>query len=281
MKLVAFIGAFLLLVILLIIKDDLGITRDVKPSLLSSVKVLVPIPESIKGKYVRDFSIKGDWKLAEAESYQLSRIYEFSNFPPDVAPTEEEKQAAKEFKIRTYLHAKKSGWFDFKEGIKSGYHILDDLDPLHYMNREYVADGLELNPEKPEALMYYPTKKGIMLAGAMFLTNGVNSNAKQLGGNLTRWHVHKWSDNDFCWDYTLPKGIDVNCDGENEVISKFTPPMLHVWFVDHPEGPFSSDMCLPIDVLGEEGTVEEYLIKIGFNKPQLIEYQNKILQEQN
>jgi hypothetical protein len=108
MKLVAFIGAFLLLVILLIIKDDLGITRDVKPSLLSSVKVLVPIPESIKGKYVRDFSIKGDWNLAEAESYQLSRIYEFSNFPPDVAPTEEEKQAAKEFKIRTYLHAKKN-----------------------------------------------------------------------------------------------------------------------------------------------------------------------------
>ena len=40
------------------------------------------------------------------------------------------------------------------------------------------------------------------------------------------------------------------------VVSQKSPEMLHVWFVDHPDGRFASGMSLPEEVLRRLGNPE-------------------------
>jgi len=109
---------------------------------------------------------------------------------------------------------------------------------VHYMNTAYNADGLILDPERPESLIYLDLTDGTwMLVGAMYRMPAPDQPGPRVGGPLTAWHAH----DNLCRaegrvvavavDGVCPKGEPGN-----------TPEMLHVWLVENPDGVFSDDM---------------------------------------
>jgi hypothetical protein len=58
----------------------------------------------------------------------------------------------------------------------------------------------------------------------------------EIAGELTRWHDHR----NLCWIGNRLAGVlgpDGQCPPGSTLI--ITPPMLHVWMVPHPCGPFA------------------------------------------
>jgi hypothetical protein len=121
---------------------------------------------------------------------------------------------------------------------------------LHANGEEHLLyDGASpayagLNPRDPSSLVYainVPHHAPILL-GAMYIQSR-NTNGRQVGGSLTRWHSHL-----------------VVCDGGRQTIAgfglqvqggscnpatwqdRYTAHMLHVWVVPYPGGPFSDDL---------------------------------------
>lgn len=175
-------------------------------------------------------------------------IYEISLKNPAANNSEKEIANALKIRLQSMSAATKNKWFDFNEGLKSGFVQMDE-SPLHYYNDNYIKDGETLNPNKPEFLMYYPGSDGMKLTGVMYLMPNIDEDGPQFGGNLTRWHYHEWQ-KEVCLEAGVLKDTE-NCNG---VMSTYSPQMIHVWFVDHPEGPFASNMCLPTGIInGWEG----------------------------
>ena len=87
------------------------------------------------------------------------------------------------------------------------------------------------------------------LAGLMFYTRRSDERGPQVGGPLTRWHYHVWASPNCLVDGLLSVGSprDGRC-ARGEPAHR-SPEMLHVWFLDHPEGPFATSMWLKPDQL--------------------------------
>jgi hypothetical protein len=84
----------------------------------------------------------------------------------------------------------------------------------HYTNDQNASDGRILDPTHPEGLLYGRTDRhGLVLIGAFYLMEDPSMHGPEVGGCLTRWHVHQ--------------------AGAVE--------MLHVWTVDMPGGPFTNN----------------------------------------
>ena len=114
----------------------------------------------------------------------------------------------------------------------------------HYINWSYIDDEHVLDPDRPESLVYEPQPDGSKkLVSAMFMlsTGTTLDDVPELGGPLTQWHIH----DDLCFvdDPEAPwvAGL-TNPDGTcNPPLVKFAPvPMIHVWIVPHPCGPFAA-----------------------------------------
>lgn len=122
--------------------------------------------------------------------------------------------------------AKKSG---FKESIDTG-------GVVHMTNMAWIIDDRELDPSRPESLVFYRKPGGgEILLGAMFIM-APGKKGPAIGGSLTHWHAH----DNLCGAQTggvvLVKA-DGSCpQGSSKIPS--TPDMLHVWVVDYPDGPF-------------------------------------------
>jgi len=175
-------------------------------------------------------------------------IYEVSRFPDAVA-TEEQRMAAEAFREASMLAAVQNGWYDFEVAARSGYQLMFS-DDAHYVNEEYVFDDVVLDPTRPEFLMYYRTSRGMSLVGFMFYVADPSHRGEQLGGPLTTWHFHVWSRPQCLLSGLL--AVDVpNLAGEcaRGEPSVRSPEMLHVWLVDHPEGPFATRMRIAPEVL--------------------------------
>lgn len=114
----------------------------------------------------------------------------------------------------------------------------------HYINWSYIDDEHVLDPDHPESLVYEPQPDGTkQLVSAMFMlpTGTTLDDVPELGGPLTQWHIH----DDLCFvdDPEAPwvAGL-TNPDGTcNPPLVKFAAvPMIHVWIVPHPCGPFAA-----------------------------------------
>ena len=182
----------------------------------------------------------------EAQMMQMLEVTRFAG----VDPTPEQKKAADDLVRRCHESAEKHGWYDFAKGTADGFK-LKVSDETHYNNIDFLFDDNVLDPDRPEYLMYYdaPNGKGKVLAGFMFVPRSNTEEGPQIGGNLTRWHYHTWP-KPIC----LVKGIlDTGPvkDGKCETGSPATrsPEMMHVWLLDHPQGPFATAMYLPQDLL--------------------------------
>jgi hypothetical protein len=183
-------------------------------------------------------------------------IWEVSDFDPRVEPTPEQQAAADDMVTRCFEAAQKNGWFTREKGLADGF-LTKGSDSQHHRNDGYVLDSVQLDPERPEYLMYYkdPDREGeYALTGLMFLADEKESRGRQFAGPLAIWHYHVYT-NARCWAERglLSTGmVDASgdCPTGGEPIHR-SPEMVHVWLIDHPRGPFSTGMTLPPKILRE------------------------------
>ena len=182
-------------------------------------------------------------------------IWEVSEFDPRVAATADQQKAADDFVKRCFEAAVAKNWFHRPKGLADGF-LTRGSDKRHHRNDEFVLDDVQLDPERPEYLMYYPDPEGSdedVLTGLMFLADAPESRGHQFAGPLAIWHYHTYK-NARCWTHggLLSTGmVDASgkCSMSGGVPIHRSPEMVHVWLIDHPRGPFSTGMTLPQDVL--------------------------------
>ena len=156
----------------------------------------------------------------------------------DVAstPTASEQAAADELVAAT--RAGVARFADVHAAEAAGYRVVTPFAfygarAAHFQNPAYAADGRLLDPERPEDLMYLKQDDGsLTLVGVMFIAP--IGKGPRVGGLLTHWHVH----DDLCASLaglapTLPSG---DCPSGTRPLAI---EMLHVWLIDHPDGPFA------------------------------------------
>ena len=134
-----------------------------------------------------------------------------------------------------YRVAEQQGWHSIGDSI-TGYE--------HFLKWDLINDSVSLNPDEPESLVYEVGQDGSRkLVSVMYLLpSSVSLDAvPDVGGRLTQWHVH----NDLCFtnDPTAPQvaGITTPTGSCTPPLVKFpASPMIHVWIVPHPCGPFAA-----------------------------------------
>jgi hypothetical protein len=195
--------------------------------------------------------------------------YEVTRYP-NAEPTEEQLNAAWKLYNKSFEAAKENGWFEFEEAVEDGYR--KEGAPRHWTNVNNLSIHTEennLNPSAPETLVYYQNPQNVdnrILAGYMYHKPiGSTEEGEQIAGPMTVWHYHPQRTANYA-DH-LRKLIDeidsVNSSEElfNSIGSEFdnvseyaekrdrTAEMIHVWFVEHPEGPFGTSMSVPASSL--------------------------------
>src|SRR5262249_39786434 len=110
----------------------------------------------------------------------------------------------------------------------------------HFVNRAYLADGRELDPNAIESIVLQVQPDGTKkIASAMYILNPGETlaDAPDIAGTLTPWHDHQ----NLCWDAsgTRLAGIVINGRCVPGGTFRATPPMMHVWVDNPPCGPFS------------------------------------------
>ena len=157
----------------------------------------------------------------------------------DVA-TPEQTAAAKELYDRTA--AAIAPYRDWRNAWAAGYRPngSQTMPSTHWMNQGYVNAGYVLDPRHPQGLVYANTKHGPVLLGALFQMKGIGQFGPDPGGPLTAWHQHE----NICFS---PFGLEFSLMTPTATcplgaIDVTAPPMLHVWIVDNPSGPFAIDI---------------------------------------
>ncbi len=161
-------------------------------------------------------------------------------------PTDEQRRWADEFVARCWQSARRHGWFDFEKARQDGFE-LQWGDREHYVNRAFVFDQAVLDPDRPEFLMFRATPRGNLLVGFMFFTRTLEEHGPQPGGSLTPWHYHPWNGRGYCAEGGILPVSRPDAQGRclvGERVSR-SAEMLHVWFVDHPLGPYADAMLFP------------------------------------
>jgi hypothetical protein len=164
-----------------------------------------------------------------------------SHAPGPCRPTKADKDGAA--KLIADTEAGTAKYRNFAAALADGY--TGPASPTvteHYSNIPYTVDGRVLDPTRPEALMYTPTAKGMVLVGVMYLMNVPGEFGPEPGGCLTRWHVHA----NLCFSSTTFQPVsEVQEPGDTCAAGSFRyipPPALHVWFVDVPGGRFAPEV---------------------------------------
>lgn len=211
-------------------------------------------PSDAPPRMARSFLPVGSRWIPEAEvpsepqHHPHMVIWELSAFAGR-PPTDAQRAAAAEFVARAAEAAERHGWYEFERGLADGFHLMHG-DRRHYYNEQNVFDDAVLDPDRPEFLMYYGTPSGQKLAGMMFYVAHPDGRGAQFAGPLTVWHYHVWSTPN-CLLRGMLSVATAEADGgcaRGEPRNR-SPEMLHVWLLDHPEGPFATSMWLEPDQL--------------------------------
>jgi hypothetical protein len=108
----------------------------------------------------------------------------------------------------------------------------------HYINIGYIADDAELDPNQIESIVFTVAPDGTRtLASAMYIMGfgSTLADAPDIAGELTSWHDHQ----NLCWEGARVVGTTDATGSCQRGTFRATPPMLHVWMVDNPCGPFA------------------------------------------
>jgi len=134
---------------------------------------------------------------------------------------------------------------DQATAIADGFHSIGDgfTGYEHLINWAYISDDHELDPDYPESLVYSTAGGKKTLVSAMFMLSPGTTldDVPDLGGALTQWHIH----DDLCFsdDPKAPQVAGVTSVGGEcrAPLVKLKPvPMIHVWIVSNPCGPFAA-----------------------------------------
>lgn len=142
------------------------------------------------------------------------------------------------------VQASLSRYVDLSAAAAAGYRQTTPYrflrwGPAHFHNRALNRDDGLLDPNRPEALVYFKLPTGhIVLIGAMFLAP--KGQGPRPGGPITAWHVH----DNLCVTATGSVAL-ANKDGQCPAGTFFVGnavEMMHVWIFNHPDGPFAHEM---------------------------------------
>lgn len=174
-------------------------------------------------------------------------LFEVDRFPYEF-PDAVQHEAAEELFFRSLAAAKRYGWADYTRAREVGYRPNQE-DGTHLHHLENSTDSRVLVPAKPEYLIYYSggDKNNRRLTGFMYLNKELEGTAPQIGGGLTRWHYHRYSSEKCFRDKLLILHEDEEC--RRGVRQSRAPEMLHLWFMNHPQGTFGTRMVFFADLL--------------------------------
>lgn len=171
------------------------------------------------------------------------------SYPQPSGVTEADCLAAKQLIAGTKAGIGK--YSDYDRAIADGFRSIGDnrFGPWeHVIHWERLEDSHVMDPAYVESLVYFTLPDGSkeLRSGMYILTagSGFDSNPAEYASDLTPWHLHT----NVCWTYG-PEGTPI--------VTSYTPcaadhfvyplaPMLHVWIVPTPCGPFA-------EVEGTEG----------------------------
>lgn len=141
-------------------------------------------------------------------------------------------------KFSTTAAAEAAGFTTIGDG-STGYE--------HFINWKYINDEHELNPDFPESLVFQvdPATGTKKLVSAMFMMGDEYTleNVPDVGGPLTQWHIHNnlcFSRDPFEFGSTRVVGVTSPNGTCGFGIRLRENPMIHVWIVPHPCGPFAA-----------------------------------------
>lgn len=130
-----------------------------------------------------------------------------------------------------------------------GYHSIGDAGTghEHFMNWGLIADGKVLDPDYPESLVFEVNRQTgeKRLAAAMFMANADDTleTVPPIGGDLVQWHIH----DNLCFTGEAGQWVvggvaspDKPCPEGTQRLGDNQVPMVHVWIVPHPCGPFAA-----------------------------------------
>ena len=160
--------------------------------------------------------------------------------------TTAQAQWAEDFYRRSLSAARSHGWFDFESTMTRGFQA-DRVNRTHYPNLTNMFDGVVLDPERPEWLIYYDNPAGgKTLMGFMFFTNKLLDRGPTPAGALATWHFHPYAEPRCAVQeiWTVSRTDAQGRCAEGVPVSR-TPEMFHVWFIDHPLGRFSEMNVVP------------------------------------
>jgi hypothetical protein len=136
-------------------------------------------------------------------------------------------------------------WSDPATAQAAGFFSIGDglTGTEHFLNQQYINDDVILDPDRPESLVY-GVKGGVRtLEAAMFMLKPGTSldQVPDIGGKLTQWHIH----DNLCFtpDPASPRVVGLTRpDGtcRAPLVKGPTMPMIHVWIVPKPCGPFAA-----------------------------------------
>jgi len=145
----------------------------------------------------------------------------------------DDNKRANAARFRTAAQARAAGYIDIGDGM-SGV--------THYEHPKNRRDGRELDVMYPEALVYKSATQTLQTVMYILEPGKTMDDVVDIAGNLTVWHGH----NNLCWKSTNPDNpgylklggaaIGNRCTGGT---LRVEPPMLHVWVIDNPCGPFA------------------------------------------
>jgi hypothetical protein len=136
-------------------------------------------------------------------------------------------------------------WSTPDKAQAAGYRSIGDgvTGDEHFVNWSYVDDGHILDPKRPESLVYENRNGRQSVVAAMYMLpfDSHFSNVPDVGGGLTQWHVHA----DLCLTNDPNQKFVVGFAALNGPCPAGTTkagnqPMLHVWRVPNPCGPFAA-----------------------------------------
>jgi hypothetical protein len=122
-----------------------------------------------------------------------------------------------------------AGYISIGDGV-TGYE--------HFINVGYIADDVQLDPEKIESIVFTVAPDGTRtLASAMYILQfgKTMDDVPEIAGELTSWHDHQ----NLCWEGARVVGTTDATGSCQRGTFRATPPMLHVWMTEHPCGPFA------------------------------------------
>jgi len=131
------------------------------------------------------------------------------------------------------------------DAMAAGYRSIGDslTGDEHFVKWADVNDGHILDPTRPESLVYEYRDGKQQIAAAMYMLpfGSRFSDAPDVGGALTQWHIHA----DLCLtndptQKTLAGFVQVNGQCSPGSSKAGGMPMLHVWVVPNPCGPFAA-----------------------------------------